>query len=40
LISGNAGLDNLSFFPQNYARNIRGIGRKGKLFKVNNGGEG
>jgi hypothetical protein len=39
LIGGNIDLDLLSIFPQNYSRSVRGMGRKGKLFKVNNGAE-
>jgi hypothetical protein len=37
-IGGNVDLD-LSHFPQKDARIMGGMGRKGKLFKVNNGGE-
>jgi hypothetical protein len=32
-------LDHLSFFPKKDSRSMRGLGRKGKLFKVNNGEE-
>jgi hypothetical protein len=39
VIGGNVDLDLLSCFPQKDARIIGGIERKGKLFKVNNGGE-
>jgi hypothetical protein len=39
LIGGNVDLDLLSLFPQKDARIMGGMGRKGKLFKVNNGGE-
>jgi hypothetical protein len=39
MIGGNEDLDLLSIFPQKDARIMGGIGRKGKLFKVNNGGE-
>jgi hypothetical protein len=39
MIGGKVDLDLLSLFPQKDARNMGGIGRKGKLFKVNNGGE-
>jgi hypothetical protein len=39
VIGGNIDLDLLSLFPQKDARNMGGMGRKGKLFKVNNGGE-
>jgi hypothetical protein len=39
LIGGKIDLDLLSIFPQNYSRSVRGMGRKGKLFKVNNGAE-
>jgi hypothetical protein len=39
MIGGNIDLDLLSLFPQKDARIMRGMGRKGKLFKVNNGGE-
>ena len=39
LIGGNVELNLLSLFPQEYARIMGGIKRKGKLFKVNNGGE-
>jgi hypothetical protein len=39
MIGGNVDLDLLSLFPQKDARIMRGMGRKGKLFKVNNGGE-
>ena len=36
---GFVDLDLLFQIPQEYARIIGGIERKGKLFKVNNGGE-
>jgi hypothetical protein len=39
MIGGNVDLDLLSLFPQKDARIMGGKGRKGKLFKVNNGGE-
>jgi hypothetical protein len=39
MISGNVDLDLLSLFPQKDARIMGEMGRKGKLFKVNNGGE-
>jgi hypothetical protein len=39
MIGENVDLDLLSLFPQKDARNMGGIGRKGKLFKVNNGGQ-
>jgi hypothetical protein len=39
LIGGNIDLDLLSLFPQKDARIMGGMGRKSKLFKVNNGGE-
>jgi hypothetical protein len=39
MIGGNVDLDLLSLFPQKDARFMGGMGRKGKLFKVNNGGE-
>jgi hypothetical protein len=39
VIGGNVDLDILSLFPQKDARIMGGMGRKGKLFKVNNGGE-
>jgi hypothetical protein len=39
MIGGKVDLDLLSLFPQKDARIMGGIGRKGKLFKVNNGGE-
>jgi hypothetical protein len=39
VIGGNVDLDLLSLFPQKDARIMGGMGRKGKLFKVNNGGE-
>jgi hypothetical protein len=39
MIGGKVDLDLLSLFLQKDARNMGGIGRKGKLFKVNNGGE-
>jgi hypothetical protein len=39
MIGGNVDLDILSLFPQKDARIMGGMGRKGKLFKVNNGGE-
>jgi hypothetical protein len=39
MIGGNIDLDLLSLFPQKDARNMGGIRRKGKLFKVNNRGE-
>jgi hypothetical protein len=39
VIGGNVDLDLLSLFPQEYARIMGGMERKGKLFKVNNGGE-
>jgi hypothetical protein len=39
MIGGNVDLDLLSLFPQKDARNMGGMERKGKLFKVNNGGE-
>ena len=39
LIGGNVDLHLLSLFPQEYARFMGGMGRNGKLFKVNNGGE-
>jgi hypothetical protein len=39
MIGGNVDLDLLSLFPQKDARIMGGIGRKGKLFKVNNGGD-
>jgi hypothetical protein len=39
MIGGNIDLDLLSLFLQKDARIMGGIGRKGKLLKVNNGGE-
>jgi hypothetical protein len=39
MIGGNVDLDLLSLFPQKDARIMGGMGRKGKLFKVNNEGE-
>ena len=39
LIGGNVDLDLLSLYPQEYARIMGEMGRNGKLFKVNNGGE-
>jgi hypothetical protein len=39
VIGGNVDLDLLSPFPQKDARIMGGMGRKGKLFKVNNRGE-
>jgi hypothetical protein len=39
VIVGNVDLDLLSLFPQKDARIMGGMGRKGKLFKVNNVGE-
>jgi hypothetical protein len=39
MIGGNVDLDLLSLFPQKDARIMGGLGRKSKLFKVNNGGE-
>jgi hypothetical protein len=39
VIGGNVDLDLLSLFPQKDARIMGGMGRKGRLFKVNNGGE-
>jgi hypothetical protein len=36
---GKVDLDVLSLFPQKDARIMGGMGRKGKLFKINNGGE-
>jgi hypothetical protein len=39
MIGGNVDLDLLSLFTQKDARIMGGMGRKGKLFKVNNGGE-
>jgi hypothetical protein len=39
VIGGNVDLDLLSLFPQKDARIMGGMERKGKLFKVNNGGE-
>jgi hypothetical protein len=39
VIGGNVDLDLLSPFPQKDARIMGGMGRKGKLFKVNNGGK-
>jgi hypothetical protein len=39
MIGGKVDLDLLSLFPQKDARNMGGMGRKGKLVKVNNGGE-
>jgi hypothetical protein len=39
MIGGNIDLDLLSLFPQKDARIMGEMGRKGKLFKVNNGGE-
>jgi hypothetical protein len=39
LIGGNVDLDLISLFPQKDARIMGGMRRKGKLFKVNNGGE-
>jgi hypothetical protein len=38
MIGGNVDLDLLSLFSQKDARIMGGMGRKGKLFKVNNGG--
>ena len=38
-LGGIVDLDLLFLFPQEYARIMGGMGRKGKLFKVNNGGE-
>jgi hypothetical protein len=39
VIGGNVDLDLLSLFPQKDVRIMGGMERKGKLFKVNNGGE-
>jgi hypothetical protein len=39
VIGENVDLDLLSLFPQKDARIMGGMGRKGKLFKINNGGE-
>jgi hypothetical protein len=39
MIGVNVNIDLLSLFPQKDARIMGGMGRKGKLFKVNNGGE-
>jgi hypothetical protein len=39
MIGGNVDLDLLSLFPQKDARIMGEMGRKGKLFKVKNGGE-
>jgi hypothetical protein len=39
VIGRNVDLDLLSLFPQKDARIMGGMGRKSKLFKVNNGGE-
>jgi hypothetical protein len=39
IIGGNVDLDILSLFPQKDLRSMGGMGRKGKLFKVINGGE-
>jgi hypothetical protein len=39
VIGGNVDLDLLSLFPQKDEIIVGGMGRKGKLFKVNNGGE-
>jgi hypothetical protein len=39
LIGGNVDLDLLSLFPQKDSRSMGGMERKGKLFKINNGGE-
>jgi hypothetical protein len=39
IIGGNVDLDLLSLFPQKDARIMEEMGRKGKLLKVNNGGE-
>jgi hypothetical protein len=39
MIGGNVDLDLLSLFSQKDARIMGEMGRKGKLFKVNNGGE-
>jgi hypothetical protein len=39
LIGGKVDLDHLSLFPKKYSRSMRGMVRKGKLFKVHNGGE-
>jgi hypothetical protein len=39
LIGENVDLDLLSLFCQKDSRSIGGMGRKNKLFKVNNGGE-
>jgi hypothetical protein len=39
MIGGNIDLDLLSLFPKKDARIMGGMGRKGKHFKVNNGGE-
>jgi hypothetical protein len=39
MICGNIDLDLLSLFPQKDARIMGRMGREGKLFKVNNGGE-
>jgi hypothetical protein len=39
VVGGNVDLDLLSLFPQKDARIMGGMERKGKLFKVNNGGE-
>jgi hypothetical protein len=39
VIGRNVDLDLLFLFPQKDARIMGGMGRKGKLFKVNNGGE-
>ena len=36
-IGGNVDLDLFSFFPQRYARIMRGIERKANISKVNNG---
>jgi hypothetical protein len=40
LIGENVDLDPLSLFSQKDYGSIEGMERKGKLFKVNNGGEG
>jgi hypothetical protein len=39
LIGVKIDLDLLSLFPQRDVRIMRGMERKGKIFKVNNGGE-
>jgi hypothetical protein len=39
LVGGNIDLDLLFCFSQKDSRSMGGMGRKGRLFKVNNGGE-